>query len=178
MRKLKNEELNRLSLEEIKKTKKHPVALILDNVRSRNNVGAAFRTADAFLVDEILLCGITARPPHREIHKTALGATESVSWSYYASTIEAVDKMKYKGFIIVAVEQADKKTLLQDYKPDAGEKLAFVFGNEIYGVSDEVIQAVDLVVELPQYGTKHSLNISVTIGVVLWDVLNKMHLLK
>lgn len=178
MRKLKNEELNRLSVDEVKSVEKHPVALILDNVRSRNNVGAAFRTADAFLVEEVLLCGITATPPHREIHKTALGATESVAWSYHHSTIEAVDKLKKKGFTIIAVEQADEKVMLQDYVPGSGEKPAFVFGNEINGVSDDVIQAADLVVELPQYGTKHSLNISVTIGVVLWDVLNKMHLLK
>ncbi len=175
MRKLKNEELNRLSLEEYKEKEKHQVVLILDNVRSRNNVGSAFRTGDAFLIKEILLCGITARPPHREIHKTALGATDSVSWSYYESTIEAVQKMREIGFTIIAVEQADEKIMLQNYKPEAGEKLAFVFGNEVRGVSDDVVMLSDFVLELPQYGTKHSLNISVTIGVVLWDVMNKMY---
>ena len=178
MRKLKNEELNRLSLEDYKEKEKHQVVLILDNVRSRNNVGSAFRTGDAFLIKEILLCGITARPPHREIHKTALGATDSVSWSYYESTIEAVQKMRDTGFTIVAVEQADEKIMLQNYKPEAGEKLAFVFGNEVRGVSDDVVNVSDFVLELPQYGTKHSLNISVSIGVVLWDVMNKMCLLK
>ncbi len=178
MRKLKNEELNRPGLEDYKEKEKHQVVLILDNVRSRNNVGSAFRTGDAFLIKEILLCGITARPPHREIHKTALGATDSVSWSYYESTIEAVQKMRDIGFTIVAVEQADEKIMLQNYKPEAGEKLAFVFGNEVWGVSDDVVMASDFVLELPQYGTKHSLNISVTIGVVLWDVMNKMCLLK
>ncbi len=178
MRKLKNEELNRLSVEEVKKADKHPLILILDNIRSRNNVGSAFRTADAFLIEKIFLCGITATPPHREIHKTALGATDSVSWAYYGSTIEAVENARQQGYKIIAIEQADEKTMLQDYRPDEGEKLAFVFGNEIHGVSDEVIRKADLVLELPQYGTKHSLNISVTVGVVLWDVLNKMKLLK
>lgn len=178
MRKLKNEELNRLSIDDFRKTEKHQIVLILDNVRSRNNIGSAFRTGDAFLIKEILLCGITAKPPHREIHKTALGATDSVSWSYYESTIEAVKEIKKKGFTVVAVEQADEKIMLQSYKPKTDEKLAFVFGNEIRGVSDDVVQLSDSVIELPQYGTKHSLNISVSIGIVLWDVINKMYLSK
>jgi tRNA G18 (ribose-2'-O)-methylase SpoU len=178
MRKLRNEELNRLTVEEIKKVEKHPVVLVLDDIRSRNNVGSVFRTADAFLVEKILLCGITPTPPHREIHKTALGATDTVSWVYYDSATKAIEKMKREGYKIIAVEQADEKTLLQDYRPEAFEKLAFVFGNEIHGISDEVIRRADLVVELPQYGTKHSLNISVTAGIVLWDVINKMNLLK
>jgi tRNA G18 (ribose-2'-O)-methylase SpoU len=178
MRKLRNEELNRLSIEDFREKEKHQIVLILDNVRSRNNVGSAFRTGDAFLIKEILLCGITAKPPHREIHKTALGATDSVSWSYYESTIQAVQKMKEEGFTIIAVEQADEKIMLQNYKPEPDEKLAFVFGNEIRGVAADVVQLSDIVLELPQYGTKHSLNISVSIGIVLWDVINKMYLFK
>lgn len=178
MRKLKNEELNRLSVDEVRRIEKHPIVLILDNIRSRNNVGSAFRTADAFLIEKILLCGITATPPHREIHKTALGATDSVSWSYFDSVMEAVESVKKNGYRVIAIEQADEKVMLQDYRPAEEEKLAFVFGNEIHGVSEEVIRAADRVVELPQYGTKHSLNISVTVGIVLWDVMNKMKLLK
>ena len=167
-----------MTIEEFKTVEKNPVVLILDDIRSRNNVGSAFRTADAFLVEKILLCGITPIPPHREIHKTALGATDTVSWFYYDTVIEAVDRVRQEGYKIIAVEQADEKTLLQDYRPEAFEKLAFVFGNEIHGVSDEVIRKADLVLELPQYGTKHSLNISVTVGIVLWEVMNKMNLLK
>jgi len=174
MRKLLNEELNRLTVEEVKNIAKNPLVLVLDNVRSMNNVGSAFRTADAFLCEKIVLCGITARPPHREIHRAALGATDSVSWEYEEYTVAALTKLKTEGFNIVSVEQADESISLEKYSPKSSEKVAFVFGNEIYGVSEEAVQQSDFVVEIPQFGTKHSLNISVSIGIVLWDVISKI----
>jgi len=176
MRKLLNEELNRLTVEEVKNIAKNPLVLVLDNVRSMNNVGSAFRTADAFLCEKIVLCGITARPPHREIHRAALGATETVSWEYEEYTVAALTKLKTEGFNIVSVEQADESISLEKYSPKSSEKVAFVFGNEIYGVSEEAVQQSDFVVEIPQFGTKHSLNISVSIGIVLWDVISKIKL--
>lgn len=173
MRKLKNEELNRLSTEEFKGKSKIPVILILDNIRSMNNVGSAFRTSDAFLVEAIYLTGITAKPPHRDINKTALGATDTVAWQYFSTTQEAVDFAKSKGFDIAAVEQADNSTYLNEFKPQQGVKYAFVFGNEAFGVEDEIVKNADICLEIPQYGTKHSLNISVSIGVILWDYNSK-----
>lgn len=173
MRKLKNEELNRLSSKEFKATEKIPVILILDNIRSMNNVGSAFRTSDAFLVKAIYLSGITARPPHRDINKTALGATDTVKWQYFSSTEEAVELAKSEGYIIAAVEQADKSTYLNEFKPNKGAQYAFVFGNEAFGVEDEIVKGADLCLEIPQFGTKHSLNISVSIGVILWDYTSK-----
>jgi tRNA G18 (ribose-2'-O)-methylase SpoU len=172
MRKLKNEELKRLSLEDFKTTSKVPVVIVLDNVRSLNNVGSAFRTADAFALEKVYLCGITGTPPHREINKTALGATESVDWKYQKDVTQAVKELKESGYKIIAVEQADQSRYLHEYRPD-NNKLALVFGNEVSGVQEQVVQLADEVLEIQQYGTKHSLNISVSIGIVVWDILSK-----
>ncbi len=168
------EELDRKSVSAFKSTKKIPLTIVLDNVRSLNNVGAAFRTADAFLVEKIWLCGITGTPPHREIHKTALGATESVDWEHATSTLHAVENLQKQGYIVCAFEQADKSTLLQNFSPKADQKYAFVFGNEVMGVEDAVIQKADACLEIPQFGTKHSLNISVSMGIAIWDFVNKV----
>ena len=176
MRKLKMEELNRVSAAEFKELAKIPVVLVLDNVRSLHNVGSAFRTADAFRVEKIYLCGITGTPPNKEINKTALGATESVDWEYVADTGTLARQLQAAGYRIVALEQAEKTTMLQDFQPDPAQPLAFVFGNEVFGVAEEVMALADQVVEIPQFGTKHSLNISVTVGVVVWDYLLKTHL--
>jgi len=172
MRKLKNEELNRLSADQFKTAAKQPVVLVLDDVRSAMNVGAAFRTADAFLIEKICLCGITAQPPHREINKTALGAQDTVEWVHAGEVSDCIFQLKKESFQIVAVEQADKSTLLTDFRVDPDSKYAFVFGNEVFGVNDVVVQKADTVLEIPQYGTKHSLNIAVSIGVVLWDFIS------
>jgi len=174
MRKLKNEELGRLTNEEFKTAEKLPIAIVLDNVRSMHNVGSAFRTGDAFAVEQIALCGITAQPPHREIHKTALGATDTVDWTYYPSTSAAAEALKQQGYAIYAIEQADQSTSLEAFEVQAGEKIALVFGNEVFGVEEELVQQADGCIEIPQFGTKHSLNISVSIGVVLWDLVTKM----
>ncbi|KAA5549202.1 RNA methyltransferase [Adhaeribacter rhizoryzae] len=176
MRKLKMEELNRVSVEEFKELPKLPVVLVLDNVRSLHNVGSAFRTGDAFRVEKIYLCGITGTPPNKEINKTALGATESVNWEHVTDTAELAKKLKADGYTLIALEQAENTTLLQDFIPDPEAKYAFIFGNEVFGVGDEVMPLVDTVVEIPQFGTKHSLNISVTVGVVVWDYLYKTEL--
>lgn len=168
MRKLANEELNRLEIDDFKTAKKNPIVIVLDNVRSMNNVGSAFRTGDAFLVEKILLCGITAKPPHREINKTALGATESVEWEHFEHTGEAINQLKKEGYTVLSIEQAEKSVSLDDFTPVKDEKYAFVFGNEVYGVDQEVVDGSDNCLEIPQFGTKHSLNISVSIGVVLW----------
>ncbi|MEQ8907276.1 RNA methyltransferase [Ekhidna sp.] len=173
MRKIKNEELNRLSPEEFKEAEKIPAVLVLDDVRSAMNVGSAFRTSDAFRLEKIYLCGITAQPPHREINKTALGAQDSVEWEHKETIIECVDDLKKAGYQIVAVEQADESTSLLDFQVEKNAKYAFVFGNEVFGVNETVVEAADTVLEIPQYGTKHSLNISVSIGVVLWDFVSK-----
>lgn len=176
MRKLKMDELNRVSVEEFKALAKIPVVLVLDNVRSLHNVGSAFRTADAFRVEKIYLCGITGTPPNKEINKTALGATESVDWEHVPDTAALVRRLQAAGYRVIALEQAEKTTLLQDFRPDPDQPLAFVFGNEVFGVGDEVMALADQVVEIPQFGTKHSLNISVTVGVVVWDYLLKTQL--
>lgn len=173
MRKLANEELNRLAVNEFKEVKKNPIVIVLDNVRSMNNVGSAFRTGDAFLVEKVILCGITAQPPHREINKTALGATESVEWKHFEKTIDAIAHLKAEGYKILSVEQADKSLSLEKFQPDEDEKYAFIFGNEVYGVEQEVVAASDHCLEIPQFGTKHSLNISVSIGIVLWHTVLK-----
>lgn len=173
MRKLSNEELNRKSVAEFKASSKAPFILVLDNVRSLNNIGSIFRTADAFLVESVYLCGITAKPPHREIHKTALGATDSVEWRYFISAAEAVAGLKEKGYVIVSVEQADEAVPLDRFFTEAGHKYALVFGHEIRGVSDEVVDMSDACVEIPQYGTKHSFNIAVSAGIVLWELTRK-----
>lgn len=146
---------------------------MLDNIRSLNNIGSVFRTSDAFLIEAVYLCGITAQPPHREIQKTALGATESVDWKYFNTTIEAIQELKISGYQIASIEQAENSTMLNEFNPST-EKIAIVFGNEVKGVEQEVIDKSDVVIEIPQHGTKHSLNISVSCGVVVWDLFNKM----
>jgi len=171
MRKLKMEELNRVSVVEYKKQDKIPLVIVLDNIRSLNNIGSAFRTADAFSVTAIYLCGITGTPPHKEIHKTALGSTESVEWKYFESTSEAIDLLKVDNFLIYAIEQASGSVMLNDFKPDLRRKTAFVFGNEVNGVDEKLFDKVDGVIEIPQYGTKHSLNISVSIGILVWHYI-------
>lgn len=170
MRKLKNEELNRISVDDYKNAEKMPLVIVLDNIRSLNNIGSVFRTADAFRVEKIYLCGITGRPPHREIHKTALGATESVDWEYFESTYEAIVKLKNSKFKVVAIEQIENSINLSDYKPEPNEKLALIFGNEISGISEDIIKDIDLCIEIPQFGTKHSFNIAVSTGIVLWHL--------
>lgn len=170
MRKLKNEELGRPTLDEYKELEKLPVVLVLDNVRSQNNVGSIFRTADAFLVDHLCLCGITPRPPHREIHKTALGAEESVQWKYYKETLEAVKELKADNYRIIAVEQTEVSVKLWDFQPGRNEKIALIFGHEIRGVDQKVVDHCDQSLEIPQSGTKHSLNIAVSAGAVLWRI--------
>ncbi len=172
-RKLLNSELNRITPEEFKLRKKMPLTVVLDNIRSQHNIGSAFRSCDAFLVEKLLLCGICAVPPTAEIHKSALGAEFSMEWEYFESTAEAVGRLKEEGYVIVSVEQTEHSTLLQDFHPEEGVKYALVFGNEVRGVGQEVVNMSDIVLEIPQYGTKHSLNVSVSIGVVLWDVVSK-----
>lgn len=173
MRKIKNEELNRLSPNEFKRSKKINAVLVLDNIRSAMNTGSAFRTSDAFRVEKIYLCGITAQPPHREVNKTALGAQETVEWAYSKDSTALVQQLRKTGYQIVAVEQADESTSLLDFDPESNKKYAFVFGNEVFGVANEVVEMADIALEIPQFGTKHSLNISVSIGMVLWDFVAK-----
>ncbi|MDR1122099.1 MAG: RNA methyltransferase [Dysgonamonadaceae bacterium] len=168
MRKLKVTELNRISKASFKEAKKIPLVIVLDNVRSLHNVGSVFRTSDAFLVETIYLCGITATPPHAEIHKTALGAEDSVDWKYSANTDEAVSELKHLGYTILAVEQAENSFLLNQFQPDAGKKYAIIFGNEVKGVQQQVMDCCDACLEIPQFGTKHSLNVSVAAGIVIW----------
>ena len=175
MRKLKNSELNRIGVEEFKSTEKIQLTVILDNIRSLSNVGSVFRTSDAFLVKEIILCGITATPPHKEIQKTALGASESVEWRYEAHTVDVVKELQDKGITVWAVEQADEKIWADDFLLPPSGCLALVFGNEVKGVSDEVISQVDATIEIPQFGTKHSLNISISAGIMIWEVYKKMN---
>jgi len=174
MRKLKNSELGRLNIEAFKKTKKIPLIVILDNIRSLNNIGSVFRTSDAFLIEKIYLCGITAKPPHKDIHKTALGATESVDWEYIEDTLQLIKKLKDSNIKIVSIEQAENSTLLQDFTIEKDQKYAVVLGNEVKGVQQEIVSTSDFCVEIPQFGTKHSLNISVSCGVVLWDLFKKI----
>jgi 23S rRNA (guanosine2251-2'-O)-methyltransferase len=173
MRKLRNNELGRISVSTFKKTTKTPIIVVLDNIRSLNNVGAVFRTSDAFLIEKIYLCGITATPPHREIHKTALGATESVDWEYKENTLALVNELKAQGVVVAAIEQVENSVMLDEFSLDATKKIAIVLGNEVKGVQQEVVSAADYCVEIPQKGTKHSLNISVSCGVVLWDLYQK-----
>lgn len=175
MRKLANEELNRLDIEGFKNAKKTPIILVLDNIRSLNNIGSVFRTADAFLIKKIYLCGITAKPPHKDIRKTALGATESIDWAYVEHTLDVLKKLKLEGVHVISVEQADKAIALNNFKVKSTETYALVFGNEVKGVSQEVVSASDSVVEIPQFGTKHSLNISVSAGIVTWHFWEKLH---
>ncbi|EIW93297.1 RNA methyltransferase, TrmH family [Capnocytophaga sp. oral taxon 412 str. F0487] len=174
MRKLANSELNRLDIEQFKKAEKAPLIVILDNVRSLNNIGSVFRTCDAFLIEKIYLCGITATPPNKEIHKTALGATDSVAWEYEENTLSAVEKLKEQGAYIISIEQAENSTMLNDFQPNGKQKYAIIFGNEVKGVEQEVVSASDEVIEIPQYGTKHSLNISVSAGIAIWELAMKL----
>jgi tRNA G18 (ribose-2'-O)-methylase SpoU len=174
MRKLSNTELDRLDLEAFKKSKKTAIVLVLDNIRSLNNIGSIFRTADAFRIEKIYLCGITASPPHKDIHKTALGATDSVSWEYRENAVALVRELRQKQYRTFAVEQAENACMLNDFSVDPKNSYALVFGNEVKGVSQNVIDQCEGVLEIPQYGTKHSLNISVSVGVVLWDLKTKL----
>ncbi|RKR84786.1 SpoU rRNA methylase family protein [Mucilaginibacter gracilis] len=176
MRKLKLDELNRASVEEFKAQDKLPVAVVLDNVRSLHNVGSVFRTSDAFAVDVVCLCGITGTPPNREIEKTALGATNSVNWKHYATTLEAVHQLRVDGYLIIAIEQAVDSTKLHEFEPIPGEKYALIFGNEVNGVADDVMEQIDGCIEIPQFGTKHSFNIVVSAGIILWDFFSKLNL--
>ena len=174
MRKLVNEELNRLTPDEFRKESKTPLVIVLDNVRSHLNVGSVFRTADAFLIEAIYLCGITGIPPHRDIHKTALGATETVAWKHFASTMDAIEALKKEGYKIISVEQAENAVMLNKFLPSENTKYAIVFGNEVEGVEQQVVSASDVVIEIPQFGMKHSLNVSVSAGIVIWDLVCKM----
>lgn len=169
MKKLILDELNRKNIEEFKEAKKTPIIIILDDIRSLHNIGSVFRTADAFLIEKIYLCGITATPPHKEIHKTALGATESVTWEYAKDVLTLVKELKEENVQIIALEQVENSVLLQDYQVEPHQKYALVFGNEVKGVSQDVVNAAHTVVEIPQLGTKHSLNISVSAGIAVWD---------
>ena len=173
MRKLKNSELGRPTIEEFKDIAKIPLIVILDNIRSLNNIGSVFRTSDAFLIEKIYLCGITAQPPHKDIHKTALGATESVDWEYVEDTLQLVERLKGEKVKILSIEQAANSTMLQDFNIEANQKYAVVFGNEVKGVQQKVVSASDYCIEIPQLGTKHCLNITVSCGVVLWDLFKK-----
>lgn len=176
MKKLKLEELGRISIDQFKEAEKIPVCILLDNVRSLHNVGSAFRTADAFRIEKIYLTGITGTPPHREIHKTALGSTESVAWEYFESSTQAVKKLKNEGYQIVVIEQTTESIPLQKFNPSSEKKYCLVFGNEINGVNEAVIDQSEIALEIPQVGTKHSLNISVCLGIVIWDIFWKLKL--
>ena len=173
-RKLKNSELGRIDAQGFKNAEKTPLIIILDNIRSLNNIGAVFRTADAFLIEKIYLCGITAKPPHKDIHKTALGATDSVDWQYAENTLDVIKTLKAQGVFIASVEQAKHAISLKDFKTRPNQKYAIVLGHEVKGVQQEVVNNSDGVIEIPQYGTKHSLNIAVSCGVVIWDLFCKI----
>ncbi|MFN3968053.1 RNA methyltransferase [Flavobacterium sp.] len=174
MRKLENKELERKSVADFKEAEKTPISIILDDIRSLHNIGSVFRTADAFLIEKIYLCGITAIPPHKEIHKTALGATETVTWEYQKEVTAVIAKLKNEGIQVFAIEQVENAVFLQNFKVDSSKRYALVFGNEVYGVSQKAIELCDGSIEIPQIGTKHSLNISVSAGIVVWDFFQKM----
>jgi tRNA G18 (ribose-2'-O)-methylase SpoU len=174
MKKLKITEMDRLNVDQFKAATKIPLIIILDNIRSLHNVGSVFRTSDAFRIEKILLCGITATPPQAEIHKTALGAEDTVNWKYYENTLEAVKVVKNEGYRVCAIEQAKGSIMLNDFEAQKGEKIAIIMGNEVKGVQQEAIDCCDNCIEIPQYGTKHSLNVSITTGIVVWDLFNKI----
>lgn len=174
MRKLENSELERKSIEDFKSSEKTPIIIILDDIRSLHNIGSVFRTSDAFLIEKIYLCGITAIPPNKEIHKTALGATETVTWEYQKDVLEVIENLKKENTLVYAIEQVENAVFLNDFKVKADKKYALVFGNEVYGVSQEAVKICDGTIEIPQLGTKHSLNISVSAGIVVWDLFQKM----
>lgn len=175
MRKLANSELGRKNAEEFKEAGKTPLIIILDDVRSLHNIGSVFRTADAFLLEKIYLCGITATPPNKEIHKTALGATDTVAWEYEKDVLAVITSLQNDGVNVLAIEQVEEAILLQDFTPEDGEKYALVFGNEVKGVAQEAVSLCNGTIEIPQLGTKHSLNISVSAGIVVWDIFQKLH---
>ncbi len=177
-RKLKNSELDRINLEEYKASEKTPLIIILDNIRSLNNIGSVFRTADAFLIKKVYLCGITAQPPHKDIQKTALGATESVDWEYAENTMDVIEKLQKEGVFVASIEQAELAVNLDDFSVQKELTYAVIFGNEVKGVQQNVVSASDVVIEIPQFGTKHSLNIAVSVGVVVWDLFVKLKLAK
>lgn len=176
MKKLKSDELNRVGVEEFREQEKLPVIVVLDNVRSMHNIGSVFRTADGFAIEKLYLCGITAQPPHREIEKTALGATQSVAWTHFESTLEAVASLREDGYEIIAIEQASGSMMLNTFQPESSKKYALIFGNEVNGVSEEVMAQIDKCIEIPQFGTKHSFNIVISAGIVLWDFFAKLRL--
>ena len=173
MRKLKITELNRKSISEFKRAEKSGIVIILDHVRSLNNIGSIFRTADAFLVDHIYLCGITATPPHRDIHKTALGATESVSWSYFPDSAAVIKMLKQEGFVIASIEQVEGSVMLNRFHAVKDQRYALIFGHEVKGIDQEAVDLSDIAIEIPQFGTKHSFNIAVSAGIVLWDIFSR-----
>jgi tRNA G18 (ribose-2'-O)-methylase SpoU len=175
MRKLENSELERKSIEDFKKSEKTPLILVLDDIRSLHNIGSVFRTADAFLIEKIYLCGITATPPNKEIHKTALGATDTVAWEHHKNVLEVIEDLKKENVITLAIEQVESAVFLQDFKVEPNKKYALVFGNEVFGVSQEAVAQCDGCIEIPQLGTKHSLNISVSAGIVVWDLFQKLN---
>ncbi|MFB3389872.1 RNA methyltransferase [Flavobacterium sp. LAR06] len=175
MRKLENSELDRKSIEDFKKSEKTPLIIVLDDIRSLHNIGSVFRTSDAFLVEKIILCGITATPPNKEIHKTALGATETVAWEHHENVLEVIENLKKENVMTLAIEQVESSVFLQDFKVTKNQKYALVFGNEVYGVSQEAVAICDGCIEIPQLGTKHSLNIAVSAGIVVWDLFQKLN---
>jgi len=175
MRKLENSELDRKSIEDFKESAKTPLILVLDDIRSLHNIGSVFRTADAFLIEKIILCGITATPPNKEIHKTALGATETVAWEHHENVLEVIENLKKDNVLTLAIEQVESAVFLQDFKVDKNQKYALIFGNEVYGVAQEAVAICDGCIEIPQLGTKHSLNISVSAGIVVWDLFKKLN---
>lgn len=176
MRKLKLDELGRTSVDDFRQQEKLPVIVVLDSVRSMHNVGSIFRTCDAFAVEQIYLCGITGQPPHREIEKTALGATQSVSWKYFSDIKSAISDLQSKAYDVIAIEQAEGSISLSKYQPKPAAKYALIFGNEVEGVSDSAMEMLDTCIEIPQFGTKHSFNIVVSAGIVLWDFFAKLNL--
>ncbi len=173
-RKLKNSELTRKTVDQFKQAKKTPIIVVLDNIRSLNNIGSVFRSSDAFLIEKIYLCGITATPPHKDIQKTALGATETVAWEHVEDTLTLVTKLQKEGVMVCAIEQTENSVMLNQFKPKSNEKYAVIFGNEVKGVQQAVVSASDTVIEIPQLGAKHSLNIAVSTGIVLWDLFSKL----
>lgn len=175
MRKIENNELNRKSIDAFKKAEKTPIILVLDDIRSLHNIGSVFRTADAFLIEKIILCGITATPPNKEIHKTALGATDTVAWEHHKNILDVIESLKKEGIVTLAIEQVENAIFLQDFKVEKNKKYALVFGNEVFGVSQEAVAICDGSIEIPQLGTKHSLNVSVSAGIVVWDLFQKLN---
>lgn len=174
MRKLANSELERKNIEEFKQAQKTPIIIVLDDIRSLHNIGSVFRTSDAFLIEKIYLCGITATPPNKEIHKTALGATDTVAWEYQKNVLDVIDKLKLENISVFAIEQVENSVMLNDFEVEKGKKYTLIFGNEVKGVSQQAIEKCDGVIEIPQLGTKHSLNISVSTGIVVWDFFKKL----